>query len=280
MLGQAHIDARAGAPRSLGRKLDYFFSSRRRGRKEVAECISRLSSFSHLAVVGGMVRDLYLDGNRTFVSDIDLVAYDCSPRKFAQRMHSFGAERNRFGGYKIKLRRWTVEVWHLDQTWARKAEVAEIECLADLLRATFFDWDAILYDLQSNEIIADRSYFENVHNRLLDIRLPENPNPFGNAVRALRYAARWRALFTSRLSEHVLREIHDAGWRKVVSYDATFQKPLLSEFDGEIIRSQLRMAVDTGVAALVVGDHTSRQHNLQLRAGGVQLKLPIDNQLP
>ncbi|HWA20107.1 MAG TPA: hypothetical protein VG757_14045 [Devosia sp.] len=193
-------------------------------------------------VIGGLVRDLLLlSNNEKFSSDIDFVVHPESVDEFERSMEGTGASRNRFGGYSLDLHRWKVEVWPLQRTWAVVAGHIEASTLADLTRATFFNWDAILYNLSTRELIASDLYFESVRCRHLEANLIENPNPLGNAVRALRYAYRWNANLGPKLADHVARQVQDHGWRKIVDTEsASFPVHYLRGIDGDAVAAALK----------------------------------------
>lgn len=262
----------------LKRRLDYFFNSRAYDRHEVAEFARRAAERGHLYIVGGMLRDLCLAGNRGFFSDVDFIIEGCSPREFQTFMASLGAQQNRFGGYRTKFRRWTVDIWRLEDTWARKAGFCKVETVQDVAQATFFDWDAIFYDFAKKEIITEDDYFSRLKNRVLEVRLASNPNLLGNVVRALRYANKWHAIFGPRLARLVLREIVNSGWDKLVAYEAaTFADRQLPSLDGEEIEQRLRRYDRTGKPSDLKITQTDAQLTLPLvgRCQEAQLALPF-----
>ena len=75
-------------------------------------------------------------------------------------------------------------MWSIEDTWAHTAGLVQVREPADLLKCTFFDWDAILFDLESEAIVAGENYFQLLAANVLDINLEENPNPRGSLVRA------------------------------------------------------------------------------------------------
>jgi hypothetical protein len=171
-------------------------------------------------VIGGLLRDLSLVGNSGFKSDVDFVVDPVSMTEFDRLARQLGARLNRFGGFGITLQRWKVDVWPRERTWAAIHGYAEVNALQDLIHTTFFDCDAVLYDIAAHKITAKRGYFKRIQNRVIDINLQPNPNPLGNAVRALRYAYRWDAALGEKLVMHVAKQIHDQGWKALVASES------------------------------------------------------------
>lgn len=236
-------------PRRVARRASYFFRSGRRSRGEVASFADRLADLGSVAVIGGMLRDLSLAGNAGFRSDVDFVVDPGSIAEFERLMAALGARRNRFGGYGIALRRWRVDVWPLERTWAAVAGHVEVRRPEDLLDATFFDWDAILYICSTRSVTARPDYFERLERRVLEVNLEPNPNPVGNAVRAIRYARRWNAAFGPRLAHHILRQARDHGWDTLARAErASFGTRVLATIDLEGLGRALRVARDHGHA--------------------------------
>jgi hypothetical protein len=237
----------------LKKRADYFFASRAYSRREVANFAELLLTLGPVVVIGGFLRDLCLSGNRHFRSDIDFVVDPASIFEFEHLTNRLSARVNKFGGYGITLSRWKVDVWPLERTWAAVAGHVSLSCLDDLLDVTFFDWDAILYSVADQKLISGRWYFDRVRRRVIDINLEPNPNPLGNAIRALRYAYRWEAALGERLASHVAKQIRDYGWTTLLaSEQRSFSNPVLGAFDVDGILTALRdrHRTDDGVARL------------------------------
>jgi hypothetical protein len=227
--------------RRLKARADYFFRSRNRARGEVASFASRMAELGPVVVIGGMLRDLYLGGNRNFVSDVDLVVDPTSLSEFDRVLAQFEARKNRFGGYALKLARWRIDIWPLERTWAAVHGYVDVRDATDLLKVTFFDWDAITYQCDKKSINCEEHYFTKVDSRILDINLEPNPNPLGNAVRALRYAWRWNAKLAPRLARHVYVQFCERGWDSLVDAErSSFISQILRHVDGSEVFSSLR----------------------------------------
>lgn len=235
----------------LGRRAAYFFTTDRRARREVREFAALLSTMGECAVVGGMLRDLCLGGHGAFRSDVDFVADVEDLEAFDGTMERMGATVNRFGGYGVKLASWQVDVWPLQRTWAARKRHAEVRRLDDILKTTFFDWDAVLYYPATGRVAAKEGYFGRLRDRLLDVNLEPNPNPLGNAVRALRYACRWNARLAPTLAEHVGKHVRDCGWDALlVAEERSFRSRYLRKLDPHEVTLRLAAAVEGGAVEI------------------------------
>lgn len=235
----------------LKRRVDAFFASRTEGRGEVAEFAASLGDLGRAVVIGGMLRDLCLSGPRGFRSDVDFVVHPGSLAEYDRFIGCLGGKPNRFGGHSIQLSHWKVEVWPLQRTWAAVHGHVAVNRVEDLLDVTFFDWDAILYEVSEKRLIASDAYYDRVVKLVIDMNLEPNPNPLGNAVRALRYAYRWNAHLGERLALHLCRQVSEAGWSKLVAYErSSFFDVRLDAVDGEAVTKCLRRYDRAGSGAM------------------------------
>lgn len=155
---------------------------------QAAACLRRFEELGPTVIIGGMLRNLRLRPIAAFTSDIDCVVDPVSLPEFTKVMQSWGAVRNRFGGYALALPHGQIEVWSLPETWAHRAVHVEVGRLEDLLRATFFDWDAILYEPRTQKLFGADLHLARLQSGVIDTNLAATPSPLGNAIRALRHA--------------------------------------------------------------------------------------------
>lgn len=228
--------------RAIERRARYFFTSDYRGRDEVKRFTRELGKRGRYAVVGGMLRDLYLGGNRAFHSDVDFVVDVDDLPEFDRWMNVLGGVPNKFGGFGLRGSRWNLDVWPLKRTWAAMENHVDVRTIDDILRTTFFDWDAVLYAPAEGKVTAAPGFFERI-GRTLDINLHPNPNPVGNAVRALRYAGRWGASLQPSLADHVLRHLALSGWNTMLEVEArSFGSCFLRFMDPDRLVARLQEA--------------------------------------
>jgi hypothetical protein len=235
----------------LKRRVDAFFASKTGGRGEVADFAASLGDLGRAVVIGGMLRDLCLSGPRGFRSDVDFVVHPGSLAEYDRFIGRLGGKPNRFGGHSMELSHWKVEVWPLQRTWAAVKGHVAVDSVEDLLDVTFFDWDAILYDVAEKRLIASDAYYDRVSQLIIDMNLEPNPNPLGNAVRALRYAYRWNAHLGERLVRHICRQVSEVGWSDLVAYErSSFLDVRLNSVNGEAVTRCLRKYDRAGAGAV------------------------------
>ena len=134
---------------------------------------------------GGVLRELALFGRKGFASDIDLVV-EGDWSNVRQYLEEHGVIQNRFGGFRLSIDNWPIDLWHARETWAIRKGFVQYNGIQSLTRTTILNWDAILLDWRSKQVICSKDYFAHIHNQIMDVVLSENPNPLGAAVRAFR----------------------------------------------------------------------------------------------
>lgn len=102
-------------------------------------------------------------------------------------LESLGAHKNKFGGYRLEVAGWPVDIWNARETWAIRQKLVPYKGIASLTETTVLNWDAILMNWRTRSFICRKNYLDDIKARLLDIVLENNPNPLGMAVRVFRH---------------------------------------------------------------------------------------------
>lgn len=137
-------------------------------------------------VFGGVLRDLALLGRRGFHSDIDLVV-EGDWSHVVSYLQTLKAKKNKFGGYRVLVGGWPIDIWNAKETWAIRQGYVLYKGIASLTDTTVLNWDAILMSWRTKSFIYRKNYFEEISERILDVVLEDNPNPLGMAVRVFRH---------------------------------------------------------------------------------------------
>jgi hypothetical protein len=135
---------------------------------------------------GGVLRDLALLGRRGFSSDIDLVV-EGNWSNCVNYLESLGARKNKFGGFRLSLGGWPIDIWNAPETWAITQGLVEYRSISSLIETTVLNWDAILMNWRTRVFIHRQNYLDLLRARILDVVLETNPNPLGMLVRVLRH---------------------------------------------------------------------------------------------
>lgn len=139
-----------------------------------------------LYLFGGILRDIALSGKKGFNSDIDIVV-DGDWLSCEHYLQKKGAIKNKFGGYRLQIEGWPIDIWNAQKTWAITQGLIEYKGIASLTNSTVLNWDAILMNWRTRNFVARTGYIDSLKARRLDVILEKNPNPIGMAVRVFRH---------------------------------------------------------------------------------------------
>lgn len=204
--------------------------------KGIDEVLSQLMEVGRVAAIGGLVRETGVYGRSSPRCDFDFAVEVKEPVKLAKLLQSHAWNRNRFGGFKLRIESIDLEFWDIQQTWAHRAGHVTVNCLEDIANTTFFNIDAVLCPLQKGEsIIASEAAISGLNERLLDINLLPNPNPLGAAVRALRRMFDHDMRASDQLAAYIGSQIDAEGWAALADLDrrAFPWSPVLQEIGEE-----------------------------------------------
>lgn len=192
---------------SLPNKIQYFFSSKYRERDDVSTLVKDLSKNHHIIIFGGMLRDIILDGNRKFDSDVDIVIFfeNKEHENLQSILHGRNYQINKFGGCRLNLGSWDVDIWELESTWAFKNNLLPLTGLESIIETAFFNWDAIAFDFTTKSLIKKDSYMEDLTSRILDINFEANPNPKGILKRIHKFTNNYQAKLTPKVVSYYIK---------------------------------------------------------------------------
>jgi len=187
--------------------------------------------FGSVAIVGGAVRDIARRGKVGFKSDIDLViAADSSEVK--ELAHRLNAIPNRFGGYASHHPHWKIDFWALESTWAVTHGYANVHHVQDILNTTFFDCDAVCYELKTRKLYAPNNYLARLDERILDINLLPNPSIEGNLLRAIRRILMWGYHPGPKLSTFIEKYLTEERFFSIITTESqVFANIVVGEFE-------------------------------------------------
>lgn len=166
-------------------------------------------------IIGGLVRDLARGGiaSRHFDVDVVLDLESVEVLKIACREN---AKPNRFGGFGTVKRGWKIDFWALSTTWAHQAGYAKLNYPSDIIDTTFFNVDAILFNLRNSQVVMEDDYLKDIESRILEINLEENPSIEGNLVRAVRRLKMWNYRCGPRLARFLHKNIDQEMFHRII----------------------------------------------------------------
>ncbi|CAF1561619.1 unnamed protein product, partial [Didymodactylos carnosus] len=124
---------------------------------------------------------------------------------------------NKFGGYRVEVGGWTVDIWPLRETWAFKHGYVLFKGRESLLLTTITNWDAVAFSFKDKQIIARPSYLECLKLGELEIVMEKNPNPSGVLMRVIRSICdRQARILMPRLVKYLKQELPKWSAQEIV----------------------------------------------------------------
>ena len=194
---------------------------------QVVLLLEHLKSCTDVYIFSGIIRDFFL--NKESIRDLDLVLGDRIDLTFINR-HYFPhikITRNNFGGYKVVINNFRIDIWSIDSTWGIIKE-EKSATRHSLINSAFFNFSTILYWLNREEFYCEDTFINFLNKKVIDVVYEYNPNIPLCIINSLYYKNR----LSLPLSPNLKRWI-----KQNFSPDLDFDKIQLNHF-GEIIYSQ------------------------------------------
>ncbi|WCL51026.1 hypothetical protein [Leptospira sp. GIMC2001] len=224
----------------LRKRLEYFLTTNKLNRNEIKEFIEFIRKESNVVIFGGMLRDLSLSDNKLFRSDIDLVVDSINQRELYKLIKKYNPIMNKFGGFRILLNKWKLDIWSLSNTWAINEGLVIGDNFTDLLKTSFFTWDAIIYEIPTKKFKYYDNYFKDLNSGFIDINLRSNPNPIGITIRTLRMLFMNKCKISFELLNYIIPYLKKMRPEDIVSFEnKSFEKKILNKEKIELINKYI-----------------------------------------
>jgi len=187
--------------------------------RELLKFTRELKPGAKYAIFGGMLRDFSLYGHKEFTSDIDVVVQQKENTNLINVLKKYNTKINSLGGLRVKVGKWVLDIWHLENTWAFKEGLIKEYSFKSLVNTTFFNWDAIVLELDNKErrLYCKKNYFNDLERRYLTINLEMNPNPRGVAYRALKHFIMNDANISYSLAQYINNQVEIYGKENIIN---------------------------------------------------------------
>lgn len=172
-----------------------------------------------VGLIGGAIRDLAFQSIWQFDSDIDFVVSVENEARFDELVAKLAPNRNAFGGYRVQIGGMRVDFWEASSSWAHVKGYRTVRHLEDVLQTTFFNLDALIFDVGQRQLLAEDKVLEDLEERFLDVNLRPNPNEDGAAVRAIRRLWQRNLRASDELIEFIAGRIAHTGWEELIERD-------------------------------------------------------------
>lgn len=175
----------------------------------VLEFINLLENQTSLYLFSGIIRDYFinLNDNSSFdieIRDVDLV-YD-GQIQIESILNGHDYEINSFGGYKVKIGNYDIDIWNLHDTWGLKKQNLSYEknSVNYLPKSTFFNFSSILYSFHDKEFIVGDPFVQFYKNKEVDFVYKENPYPELCIVNSIYYSMKRNLKLSENLTTYLM----------------------------------------------------------------------------
>ena len=153
---------------------------------QVLELLEYLKSRTDVYIFSGIIRDYFL--NIESIRDLDIVLGKKIDFELINKyiFPNITVKINSFGGYKILINGFRVDIWSIDNTWGIINERKNAS-KQSLINSAFFNFSAILYHLNIEEFYCDNTFVSFLRNEEIDIVYEKNPNISLCFINALYY---------------------------------------------------------------------------------------------
>jgi len=157
---------------------------------------------------GGAVRDWMIFGSRFVPRDLDVVVSGGDMTRLRDRFQSLIRRQNRFGGLRLSVAGFPIDLWELSDTWAIREGFVQDFSVQGLVRTAFLNLDAVAFRYgreASPHAIEQAGFFDAVSQRLLELNLEAAPSPAHCIVHALALAEKTGYDIGPKLLAYIVR---------------------------------------------------------------------------
>lgn len=213
----------------IERRLRRFVLEKRVSNPKLVDLIGNVAAASEsCAVFGGVprrhVRGDHLDEN----FDIDIVVQAEERDVIEHLVEGTSPRKTRFGGWRFDVEGDAVDLWFVEDTWAFRKHQVEFSEFRDVLRTTFFSWDALLFDLKTLQLVAEDRVLAELREGILDVNLDGVLSDAHALIGTYRRVVFDHARLTSRLQAAVLRVYARCDIQEIASLCSAQQSVHLS----------------------------------------------------
>ncbi|MDD6473061.1 MAG: dNTP triphosphohydrolase [Bacteroidales bacterium] len=168
-----------------------------------------LSSHDHVYVLSGVIRD-FLTGDYGGARDFDIVLRHGNFKDFdiLRFLRKSERSKNSFGGLKIRHYNEVVDIWRMSDTWGLKKQNLGLTP-ESLINTVFFNFSAIVYDLNNRKFIFDERFCSFLQTLTMDVVYPETPNVPLCLVNIYHYQKRYGYRVSERMGRWIKAHYHE-----------------------------------------------------------------------
>ncbi|WP_235565318.1 hypothetical protein [Lysobacter sp. Root494] len=214
----------------------------------VAALLRSCNEVGEAFLFGGMVRDAILGASGAF-GDIDIFVSGPLDADFARSLSRY-SRRTNFGGMRLVVGKFDVDIWELPQSQAFRIEKGRPISIPSLLDTVCFSTDAVAISLLDSRVIATSKFRGTVRDKVLKFVSVPRGTELLQAVRIARLLVKLDLIPHFDIAKYFLAAIAEFGAAGLVKAEEKWKgRRVLDDFLVEGVRLLCESSVTTGVPA-------------------------------
>jgi hypothetical protein len=191
---------------------------------------------------GGAPRDVAFGAAKS-VNDLDIfVSGPISIESLDPRVTL--VKRTNFGGYRLLMANYEVDVWELDKSYAFRFDASSYISAMNLLHSVCFSTDGVAISLKTGRVLTTSPFIDSLEDRRLDFVVPPLRLESVVAARIARLALKLDLELTPSVASYFIQAVDDFGVAGLIEAEARWGgRRILNEIAMEQIRLDIQEAI-------------------------------------
>ncbi|UOV02812.1 hypothetical protein [Pseudoxanthomonas mexicana] len=211
----------------------------------VNELLNSCNRVGEAYLFGGLVRDALL-GSAGVFGDVDIFVSGPLDADFVEsisRVH----RRTNFGGMRLVVGRYDVDIWELSKSHAFRFERGSQRNIGGLLSTVCFSTDAVAVSLVSGKILADRRFNETMKSRIFGFVSKPNLLEVLQVVRVARIFVKNGVRPGLDVSKYFVDGVNEFGVDQLISAEKKWKgRRLLDKRTVQVVDEYCRGSLSSG----------------------------------
>jgi len=204
--------------------------------------IGILNATGEAYLFGGAPRDVAFGAGR-LVNDLDIFV---SGPVDIEQIRSVGTfvKRTNFGGFRLVIGKYEVDVWELDKSYAFRFDASSYISTRNLLNSVCFSTDGIALSLKSGRSTVTSAFLASLRDRRLDFVVPPPSLEPVVAARIARLALKLELGLTPAVASYFVECVDEIGVPSLIDAEARWGRHrMLNEMSMEQVKLEIKQAI-------------------------------------
>ncbi|WP_051692036.1 protein NO VEIN domain-containing protein [Pedobacter borealis] len=210
--------------------------------------LEELSKIAEVYIFSGVVRNFFIKYNGQ-IRDFDVVV-KTEKDMLSSFLSNLEYKQNSFGGYKLKIGTLSVDLWHVENTWAYKKDKVKSDLFDfySLPKTAFFNFSSVIFHFNAKEFVYTKNFIDFLKTKTIDLVLEENPMPHLCIVNSIYYHQKFNLTISENLKKYCISHFYDfkevdfnniqLKHFKEIKYEYAYIKEYVKIFKGQIMLTE------------------------------------------